>query len=103
MDTPPIIVYDEEDAREGLETCSRSFIGYFITEKPIHANSLQSALAGIWCNPKGFKVEEVMEMKFQFLFDEAKDADRVLRGSPWTFRNAWHPCKDGRGVKMWRV
>ncbi|KAJ1387554.1 Zinc knuckle CX2CX4HX4C [Sesbania bispinosa] len=30
-----------------------------------------------------------MEKKFQFLFDEEKDVERVLRGSPWIFRNAW--------------
>ncbi|KAJ1407826.1 hypothetical protein SESBI_24015 [Sesbania bispinosa] len=70
-----------------------SLMGVFITEKPIHANSFQSALASIWCNPKGFKVEEIMEKKFQFLFDDAKDAERVLRGSPWIFRNSWLSLK----------
>ncbi|KAJ1383567.1 Zinc knuckle CX2CX4HX4C [Sesbania bispinosa] len=53
METPPIIIYDEDDIKEGLETCSRSLIGAFLSEKPIHVNSLQNALAGIWCNPKG--------------------------------------------------
>ncbi|KAJ1377366.1 hypothetical protein SESBI_48955 [Sesbania bispinosa] len=89
MAEPPLIIYDEEDIMEGLEQCSHSLVGVFLTEKPIHANSLQNALAGIWCNPKGLKVEEIREKKFQFRFDEVRDAERVLRGSPWIFRNAW--------------
>ncbi|KAJ1382698.1 hypothetical protein SESBI_44011 [Sesbania bispinosa] len=93
METPPIIIYDEDDIKEGWEACSRSLIGAFLTEKPIHANSLQNALAGIWCNPKGLKVEEISDKKFQFLFDETRDANRVLQGSPWIFRNAWLSLK----------
>ncbi|KAJ1390239.1 Zinc knuckle CX2CX4HX4C [Sesbania bispinosa] len=53
----------------------------------------ENALAGIWCNPKGLKVEEISDEKFQFLFDETRDGDRVLQCSPWIFRNAWLSLK----------
>ncbi|KAJ1415430.1 Zinc knuckle CX2CX4HX4C [Sesbania bispinosa] len=54
-DRVPFIIYDEEDVADGVESCSRSLIGRIITQKPIHVNSLQNALMGIWCNPKGTK------------------------------------------------
>ncbi|KAJ1440114.1 hypothetical protein SESBI_02352 [Sesbania bispinosa] len=93
MDNLPLIVYVEEDIREGVNSCLKSLVGRFLTEKPIHANSLPNALAGIWCNPKGFKVEDVGEKTYQFLFAEEKDADRILQGSPWIFRNSWLSLK----------
>lgn len=64
-------------------------IGKIFTEKPIHKNSLQNALANILCNPKGFRIEEVKEKIFQFFFEEKKDVSRILNGSPWIFRNSW--------------
>ncbi|KAJ1396138.1 ribonuclease H [Sesbania bispinosa] len=49
-DTPeedtPLIIYDDEDINEAIHACSRSLVGRIITEKPIHTNSLQNALAG---------------------------------------------------------
>ncbi|KAJ1414091.1 hypothetical protein SESBI_19172, partial [Sesbania bispinosa] len=67
---PPIIIYDENNVYEGVEACTRSLVGKILTEKPIHMNNLQSALAGIWCNPRGFKVEEVKAKTFQFFFEK---------------------------------
>ncbi|KAJ1429806.1 hypothetical protein SESBI_08213 [Sesbania bispinosa] len=88
-DDPAIIIYDDEDVNEGISTCSRSLVGKIITEKPIHTNSLQNALAGIWCNPRGFKIEEIKNKTFQFFFNEGRDAERVLKGNSWLFRNSW--------------
>ncbi|KAJ1400814.1 Zinc knuckle CX2CX4HX4C [Sesbania bispinosa] len=98
MEDPPLIIYDDVDVQEGLDMCSKSLTGAFLTSKPIHVNSLSNALAGIWCNPKGSKVEEIGEKKFQFLFDDHKDTDRILKRSPWIFRNAWLSLK--RTTKM---
>ncbi|KAJ1421140.1 Zinc knuckle CX2CX4HX4C [Sesbania bispinosa] len=86
---PPLIVFTEEDVLEGVDRCHRSLVGKFLTEKPVHTNSLQNALTGIWCNPKGLKVEELEPKLFQFFLNEEKDLDRILRGSLWIFRNSW--------------
>ncbi|KAJ1402466.1 hypothetical protein SESBI_28002 [Sesbania bispinosa] len=86
---PNFIVYDEEDVEEGIHSCSKSLIGRIITQKPIHTNSLHNNLVGIWCNPKGFRVEEIISKTFQFFFDEDTDVNRILAGSPWLFRNSW--------------
>ncbi|KAJ1399474.1 Zinc knuckle CX2CX4HX4C [Sesbania bispinosa] len=88
-DNVPLIIYDDEDINEAIHVCSRSLVGKIITEKPIHTNSLQNALSWIWCNPKGLKIEEVRDKTFQIFFEEECDADRVLKGSPWVFRNSW--------------
>ncbi|KAJ1420369.1 Zinc knuckle CX2CX4HX4C, partial [Sesbania bispinosa] len=64
-------------------------------------NSIQNALSGIWCNPKGFKVEELRNKVFQFFFDEESDANRILQGSPWLFRNSWLILKGWeRGIEI---
>ncbi|KAJ1375649.1 Zinc finger, CCHC-type [Sesbania bispinosa] len=86
---PSFIIYDEEDVVEGVELCSKSLIGKIITQKPIHLNSVQSALEGIWCNPVGFRMEEIFPKTFQFFFGSEEDTTRVLGGSPWLFRNSW--------------
>ncbi|KAJ1404178.1 Zinc knuckle CX2CX4HX4C [Sesbania bispinosa] len=87
-DTSNFIIYDD-DVEEGIDSCSKSLIRRILTQKPIHTNSLQSALAGIWCNPKGFRVEEIVPKTFQFYFDDEADVNRILKGSPWLFRYSW--------------
>ncbi|KAJ1405471.1 Zinc finger, CCHC-type [Sesbania bispinosa] len=87
---PPFIIYDDDDHMvDGVESCSKSIIGKIFTQKPIHMNSLQNALAGIWCNPKGFRIEEVVVKTFQFFFEKEDDVERILKGSPWLIRNLW--------------
>lgn len=89
-----LIVFDEEDVEEGLQVCKNSVVGKILTEKPIHKGSLQSALANIWCNPKGFRMEEIEDKLYQFFLEEEKDAKRILQGSPWIFRNSWLIVKE---------
>ncbi|KAJ1382464.1 hypothetical protein SESBI_44241 [Sesbania bispinosa] len=81
-DQPLIILYDEENVSEGIESCTRSLVGKIITQKQIHVNSLHNALSGIWCNPKGFRMEETAPKSFQFFFEEEGEAQRILKGSP---------------------
>ncbi|KAJ1399328.1 hypothetical protein SESBI_30429 [Sesbania bispinosa] len=52
----PFILYDEEDVADGIESCSKSLIGRILTQKPIHLNSLQNALMGIWTQQMGHKI-----------------------------------------------
>ncbi|KAJ1431055.1 Zinc finger, CCHC-type [Sesbania bispinosa] len=87
--SPNFVIYDEEDVVEGIDHCSKSLIGQIFTQKPIHLNSMQNALGGIWCNPLGFRMEEVFPKTFQFFFDSEEDTDRILKSSPWLFRNSW--------------
>ncbi|KAJ1389174.1 Zinc knuckle CX2CX4HX4C [Sesbania bispinosa] len=84
-----LIIFDEEDIKEGLQECQNSIIGKLVMEKAVHANSLMNALNSIWNSPKGFKVVDLGDKCFQFFFDSGKDADRVIRGNPWIFRNSW--------------
>lgn len=69
-----LIFFDDEDVEEGLHVCKNSMVGKIITEKPIHKNYVQSALANIWCNPKGFQIEEIEGKLYQISFDEEKYA-----------------------------
>ncbi|XP_057446031.1 uncharacterized protein LOC130738135 [Lotus japonicus] len=84
-----LIVFDDADVAEALGDYVNCLVGRFLTDKPIHRGSLQSALGNIWCNPRGFRVEEINSKVFLFHLDEEKDAKRILQGSPWVFRNSW--------------
>ncbi|KAJ1406666.1 Zinc finger, CCHC-type [Sesbania bispinosa] len=100
-DPPPIIIYDDEDVSKGIRSCSKSLVGKILTKKPIHTNSLLSALAGIWCNPKGLRIEECGSKTFQFFFEEESDVDRILSNNPWLFRNSWLVLKKWhRGIEI---
>ncbi|KAJ1418357.1 Zinc knuckle CX2CX4HX4C [Sesbania bispinosa] len=84
-----LIVFDKEDIQEGVQDCKNSVIGRLLTEKSVHVNSLSNALNSIWNAPKGFKVINMGEKLFQIFFEHEKEADRVVKGSPWVFRNSW--------------
>ncbi|KAJ1438438.1 hypothetical protein SESBI_03049 [Sesbania bispinosa] len=100
-DDPPLIIFDDEDVDAGVTFCSKSLVGKILTDKPIHTNRLQSALSGIWCHPKGFRVEELSTKVFQFFFEDDRDVNRILTGSPWLFRNSWLNLKRWeRGSKV---
>ncbi|KAJ1376678.1 Zinc knuckle CX2CX4HX4C [Sesbania bispinosa] len=86
---PKIVLFDDDDVQEGVQECENSVIGKIITKKVIHLNSLTNALSRIWSSPKGFKVESLGEQVFQFFFQDSKEVDRVIKGSPWLFRNSW--------------
>ncbi|KAJ1395095.1 Zinc knuckle CX2CX4HX4C [Sesbania bispinosa] len=57
---PQIVIFDDDDVQEGVKECEKSVIGKIITKKI-----------------------------FQFFFQERRDVDRVIKGSPWLFRNSW--------------
>ncbi|KAJ1388044.1 Zinc knuckle CX2CX4HX4C [Sesbania bispinosa] len=88
-DPPLFVLYNEDDIDAGIESFSKSLIGRILTQKLIHLNSLQNALVGIWCNLKGFRREEISIKMFQFYFEDGDEAERILKGSPWMFRNSW--------------
>lgn len=82
-------VYPESLIHEGIQACSRSILGKFITGKPIHINSIQTGLSNIWGNPTGLQIQEIEGKIFQFFMDNKFDQDRILLSNPWIFRNSW--------------
>lgn len=84
-----LIIFDDEDVKQGVEECERSLVVRIITEKPINKGSFHSAVASVWGSSKGLRVEEVVETLFQIFFEDGDTLNRVLKGSPWLFRNSW--------------
>jgi hypothetical protein len=82
-------VYSETIIHEGVQACSRSLLGRFITDKPIHIHSIQTGLSNIWGNPAGLQIQEIEGQIIQFFMDKKIDQDRILLGNPWIFRNSW--------------
>ncbi|XP_057444625.1 uncharacterized protein LOC130736865 [Lotus japonicus] len=84
-----LVLFDDGDVADALGEYENCLVGRFLTDKPIHKGSLQSALGNIWCNPRDFRVEEISNKVFLFHLGDEKDARRIIQGSPWVFRNSW--------------
>ncbi|PNX59742.1 hypothetical protein L195_g051573, partial [Trifolium pratense] len=73
----------------GLHACQRSIIGKIITNKPVHASSIQNGLESIWGSPPGLKIQVLEGKLLQFFMNDLADQDRIIHGNPWIFRNSW--------------
>jgi len=91
-------LFDEQDIQENSEINKVRFLGKFLTDKPIHKNSLLMALSSIWCDPEGLKITEIESNILQFSMDKEADAIRIFKGSPWIYINAWLILKEWDGV-----
>jgi hypothetical protein len=86
---PRSFLYSENVINEGVSICQRSIIGKIITDKPIHASSIQNGLENIWGSPPGLKIQVPEGKLIQFFMDDIADHDRILLGNPWIFINSW--------------
>ncbi|RYR33935.1 hypothetical protein Ahy_A10g048624 [Arachis hypogaea] len=87
-----LVVFNNKDVREGIQGCENSLIGRLLTEKSINSAWIQSAIQNIWKKPKGLRIVE-LKPRFTIFFQKETDLDRVLKGSPWYFRNLWFLLK----------
>ncbi|RYR27042.1 hypothetical protein Ahy_B02g061368 [Arachis hypogaea] len=46
-------------------------------------------MQNIWKKPEGLRIVELKPKIYQIFFQKETDLDRVLKGSPWYFRNSW--------------
>ncbi|MED6155736.1 hypothetical protein PIB30_007601 [Stylosanthes scabra] len=88
-----LILFDNEDVIEGVKGCNTSLIGRLLTDKNIIVAWIQSAMHNVWRKPEGMRVVEIKPKIYQIFFDKEQDLDRVLKGSPWLFRNSWFLLK----------
>ncbi|CAJ2627958.1 unnamed protein product [Trifolium pratense] len=88
-ETDSVVNFDDSDVQDKLEEYQNSFLGKIISEKTIRKNSIRNVLGNIWCNPKGFRVEQIDDKLFHFFMDEKIDTKRIIQGNPWVFRNSW--------------
>jgi hypothetical protein len=88
-ETDSVVNFDDSDIQDRLEEYQNSILGKIVSEKTIHKNLIRNALCNIWCNPKGFRVEQIGDKLFHFFMDEQEDTKRIIRGNPWIFRNSW--------------
>ena len=83
-----LVVFDEGDVADGIAGCENSLIKKVISEKTIHKQAIQTAMANIWNNPYGFRVEDLGNRLFQFYFDDEVARCTALRRKPWIYHNA---------------
>jgi 14-3-3 protein epsilon len=62
-------------------------LGRFLSDRPIHVNSMKVTMANIWRPVKGVKIKETTPDLFLFQFAHALDMEAVLQGGPWMFDN----------------
>lgn len=76
-----------EDVKESKRECLSSLIGKVITHKGVHDGGLKSAIDFAWGFPKGLRVIELGEGRYQFMFAQEMDMLKVLTGGPWLYNN----------------
>lgn len=74
-------------------------MGNIITEKPFRMDSMQSALANIWRNPRNIIVNKIDTTIFKISVDRTENHSRILKGSHWVFRNSWLILQEWDGKK----
>ncbi|MED6135370.1 hypothetical protein PIB30_045819 [Stylosanthes scabra] len=84
-----LVIYEDGDIIEGVLKCKHSIVGKLITEKTINPGWVHNAMYNIWKKPEGFQMKEIQDKLYQFFFEKESDMKRVLKGSPWMFRNSW--------------
>ncbi|GAV57908.1 DUF4283 domain-containing protein [Cephalotus follicularis] len=60
-------------------------IGYPMTKKSFNKEVFKKTLRMLWKPVHGFKINDLDENLFSFVFREGDDRDRVLDGNPWLF------------------
>ncbi|MED6119112.1 hypothetical protein PIB30_008921 [Stylosanthes scabra] len=84
-----LVIYEEGDIVESVQKCKHSIVGRLITDKAINPSWVHNDMYNIWRRPAGFQMKEIQEKLYQFFFEKEGDMKRVLKGSPWMFRNSW--------------
>ena len=59
-----MIAFNDSDVEEVVGDYARSLVRKVLTKKPINRNTLHMAVGNIWCNSKGFRVEEIRKNLF---------------------------------------
>ncbi|GAU27412.1 hypothetical protein TSUD_356480 [Trifolium subterraneum] len=78
---------DIEEEGENQVDFRWCLVGRFLTDRPIHVNSMKIAMAESWRPVKGVKIKEANSGLFLFQFSHELDMEGVLQGGPWTFDN----------------
>lgn len=87
--TDPFFYYQEDHVQDNIKLCNNSLIGKILTEKQLSTQILYSTLNGIWNNPKGLKINELEENKYQIQLEKEEDLTTIQKGNPWIIRNCW--------------
>ncbi|KAJ8758931.1 hypothetical protein K2173_002710 [Erythroxylum novogranatense] len=80
------VVFDAGDI-EGVIDFRWSLVGSFLTQKPIHMQSMKDTLASLWRPVMGVYIKDIDPNRFIFQFFHERDMQRVLDDGPWTFDN----------------
>ena len=82
-----VIEIPEEGRKEGMESCTLSLIGKFLTCWPFNRKAAITTLKRAWSLEEGVQMIEVGTNLFQLKFQTEFKMDRVLNGGPWSFDN----------------
>ncbi|XP_016206193.1 uncharacterized protein LOC107646525 [Arachis ipaensis] len=86
-DEETVILFNDEDIKNGIKKCSKSLVSRLFSDRKISPETIEAALYAIWSQPIGFKVMDHGRNLFQFFFDNETDLIRIERGAPWLFKD----------------
>ena len=57
----------------------------FYTKRVLNMEAIAKTFTLLWKTRKGFEIRDMGDHMVLFVFPEASDIERILRGEPWTF------------------
>lgn len=76
---------NEVDLAPSMTEAGHVLAGKFCTKRRVSLESVSTVLKAVWRTKKNFEVSDMGGNKVLFRLENAKDLDRVLLLSPWSF------------------
>lgn len=76
---------EPSDIQISHEECKRSLVGKVFGDKKANFTGLKNTLNGIWNTSKPFKISELKNNLFQFIFESEQDKMKIFNGRSWIF------------------
>ena len=80
-----VIAVRGDHRKQVLDECSLSFMGRFLSEKPLNLRAAKNTLGSVWKFGSDLKIVEVEDGLLQFKFSLDSQLKWVLDNGPWCF------------------
>ena len=96
-DEKEMVVTDNDNDNSGKKEGRSSLVGKLLTQRPFNKDAMIGTLKVVWKVSKKVVVTVLDSNLFLFKFDNMRDKQRIIEGSPWSFNKNLIVFKDYNG------